>query len=41
MAANLQRQIDELKEGAHKIYTGSTAPASSLGEDGDTYVKTR
>lgn len=41
VAANLQRQIDELKEGAHKIYTGATAPASSLGEDGDTYVKTR
>lgn len=41
VAANLQRQIDELKEGAHKIYTGATVPASSLGEDGDTYVKTR
>lgn len=41
VAANLQRQIDELKEGAHKIYTGSEAPSSSLGEDGDTYVKTR
>mgnify|MGYP000583253760 CR=1 FL=1 len=41
VAANLQRQIDELKEGAHKIHIGATAPASSLGEDGDTYVKTR
>lgn len=41
VAANLQNQINELKESAFKTYTGTTAPASELGEDGDTYVKTR
>lgn len=41
VATNLQNQINELKEGAHKTYTGANAPTSGLGEDGDTYVKTR
>lgn len=41
VVANLQRQIDELVEGAHKVLSGTTVPASTLGEDGDTYVKTR
>ncbi|MFR9256642.1 MAG: hypothetical protein ACLVJ6_14720 [Merdibacter sp.] len=30
VAANLQAQIDELKESAYKTYTGTTLPASSL-----------
>lgn len=41
VVANLQRQIDELKDGAHKALHGATVPAASLGLDGDTYVKTR
>lgn len=41
VATNLQNQINELKESAFKTYTGTTIPSSSLGEDGDTYVKTR
>ena len=41
VATTLQNQINELKEGAHKTYTGANAPTSGLGEDGDTYVKTR
>lgn len=41
VVANLQAQIDELVEGAHKVLSGPTVPASNLGEDGDTYVKTR
>lgn len=41
VVANLQRQIDELKDGAHKALYGATVPAASLGLDGDTYVKTR
>lgn len=41
VVANLQRQIDALKEGAHKALYGPTAPAANLGTDGDTYVKTR
>lgn len=40
VVANLQRQIDELTDGAHKALYGSTAPASTLGSNGDTYVKT-
>lgn len=40
VVANLQRQIDELADGAHKALYGSTVPASTLGNDGDTYVKT-
>ena len=39
VAANLQAQIDELKESAYKTYTGTTLPASSLGSNGDTYVQ--
>lgn len=40
VVANLQRQIDELTDGAHQVLYGSTVPASTLGSDGDTYVKT-
>lgn len=41
VVANLQRQIDELADGAHKALYGPTVPAEALGLDGDTYVKTR
>lgn len=41
VVANLQRQIDALKDGVHKVLYGPTAPAAGLGTDGDTYVKTK
>ena len=39
VVANLQGQIDDLEEKLSKNYTGTTSPASSLGKNGDTYVK--
>lgn len=38
---DLQRQINELAERGHKLLSGGTIPTSSLGADGDIYVKTR